>query len=82
MDPIPDQHQEENIENITDPELERLEGENIYFGSENLYHSKFDFIGLAAELFKVSLRTFREDYINGKNKKGFYLLPFLIIFSE
>ena len=30
MDPIPDQHQEENIENITDPELERIEGENIY----------------------------------------------------
>ena len=30
MDPIPDQDQEENIENITDPELERIEGENIY----------------------------------------------------
>ena len=29
MDPIPNQHQEENIENITDPELERIEGENI-----------------------------------------------------
>ena len=29
MDPIPDQHQEENIENITDPELERIEGENF-----------------------------------------------------
>ena len=30
MDPIPNQHQEENIENITDPELERIEGENNY----------------------------------------------------
>ena len=36
MDPIPDQHQEENIENIMDPELERIEGENIYLASENV----------------------------------------------
>ena len=34
MDPIPNQHQDENIEKVTDPELERLEGENIYLGSE------------------------------------------------
>ena len=37
MDPIPDQDQEENIENITDPELERIEGENIFLGSEHAY---------------------------------------------
>ena len=29
MDPIPDQDKEENIENITDPELERIEGEKF-----------------------------------------------------
>ena len=40
MDLIPNQHQEENIENITDPDLERLEGENIYFGSENVYKGR------------------------------------------
>ena len=67
MDPIPDQHQEENIENITDPELERIEGENIYLGSEHVYNLKFDSIGLAAQLFQVSLRTFREDYIKGNS---------------
>ena len=32
---------------------------------------KFDSIGLAAQLFQVSLRTFREDYIKGENKNGF-----------
>ena len=36
MDPIPNQDQEENIENITDPELERIEGENTCLGSENV----------------------------------------------
>ena len=68
MDPIPDQDKEENIENITDPKLERIEGENFYSGSENVY-LKNDSIGLAAQLFQVSLRTFREDYIKGKNKQ-------------
>ena len=74
MDPIPNQHQEENIENITDPELDRLEGETIYLVSENVYNLKFDSIGLAAQLFNVSLRTFREDYIKGKNKKEIRLI--------
>ena len=70
MDPIPDQHQdqEEDIENITDTELERIEGKNIQLGSENV---KFHSLGLAAQLFQVSLRTFREDYIRGKLKNGF-----------
>ena len=30
---------------------------------------KFDSIGLAAQLFQVSLRTFREDYIKGNKLK-------------
>ena len=69
MEQITNQHQEGNIEIITDPELERIEGENNHLGSENVHNLKFDSIGLAAQLFQVSLRTFREDYIKGK--KGF-----------
>ena len=35
MDPVPDQDQEENDnDNNTDPELIRLEGDNIYLWSE------------------------------------------------
>ena len=35
MDPIPDQDQEET-DNNTDPELERIEGDKIYLWSENV----------------------------------------------
>ena len=35
IDPFPDQEEEEITDN-TDPELKRLEGEKIYFGSENV----------------------------------------------
>ena len=37
MDPIPNQDQEESDkDNKTDPELERIEGDNIYSWSENV----------------------------------------------
>ena len=37
MDPVPDQDQEESDNDPeTDPELERLEGDNIYLWSENV----------------------------------------------
>ena len=62
MDPTPDHGQEENY---TDPELLRLEGEKIYLWSECLNWNLIVVMG--AQLFKVSLRTFREDYIKGKN---------------
>ena len=66
MDPVPNQDQEESDnDNETDPELERLEGENTYLWSENVWF-KFDSLVMAAQLFHVSLRTFREDYIKGK----------------
>ena len=35
MDPVPDQDQEES-DNNTDPELERIEGDKIYLWSENV----------------------------------------------
>ena len=35
IDPFPDQEEEEITDN-TDPELKRLEGEKIYFGSDNV----------------------------------------------
>ena len=38
---------------------------------------KFDSLVMASQLFHVSLRTFREDYIKGKNQKRSYLLPIL-----
>ena len=37
MDPIPNQDQEESDnDNKTDPELERIEGDNVYLWSENV----------------------------------------------
>ena len=80
MDPIPNQDQEESDkDNKTDPELERIEGDNIYSWSENVYF-KFDSLVMASQLFHVSLRTFREDYIKGKNQKRSYLLPIFAFF--
>ena len=44
MDPIPDQDQEENIENITDPDLERIEGGNIYLLNRVFLYNSIIFI--------------------------------------
>ena len=37
---------------------------------------------MGAAMFNVGLKTFREHYINGLNKKGFHLFPFLVMFSR
>ena len=49
----------------------RIENLRIFICNQKMCNLKFHSIGLAAELFQVSLRTFREDYVKGKIKKGF-----------
>ena len=62
MDPNPDQEQEENS---TDMDLLRIEGEKIYLSRKCVIFNLL--VEMGAQLFHVSLRTFREDYIKGKN---------------